>query len=53
MLNQDDDDGGGQLRDESLDDADVDLGDGSVGETWELKLVTRVLGVVRYAGTHR
>lgn len=33
VLNQDDDDGGGKLRDEGLDDADVDLGGGSVGET--------------------
>jgi hypothetical protein len=33
MLNQDNDDGGGKLRDEGFDDGGVDLGDSSVSET--------------------
>lgn len=32
MLNEDDDDGGGKIRDEGLDDANVDLGGGGVSE---------------------
>lgn len=33
MLNQDNNDGGRQLRNEGPDDVGVDLGDGSMGES--------------------
>jgi len=34
MLNQDNDDGGGQLGGEGADDGTVDLGDSSMSEAW-------------------